>query len=169
MVVFFIPNLKFVEIYFIINISSVFINVLHLLQLLGESSTGFIIVNLLTVLLNSSVLVCVYTQLCPTLQDPMDWCLPGFSVHGSFQARILEWLPLPTPRGLPDLGIKPASLASLALAGWFFITSAIFLTACLITWHSHYWGKCMKIFSCNDRYITFSFFHFWQNVFYWFF
>ena len=48
---------KVFEIYFIINISSVFIKVLHLLQLLGEGSTGFIIVNLLTVLLNSSVLV----------------------------------------------------------------------------------------------------------------
>ena len=30
------------------------------------------------------------TQLCPTLQDPMDWGLPGFSVHGIFQAKILD-------------------------------------------------------------------------------
>ena len=31
------------------------------------------------------------TQLCPTLRDPMDHSLPGSSVHGLFQARILEW------------------------------------------------------------------------------
>ena len=30
-------------------------------------------------------------QLCPTLSDPMDFSLPGFSVHGIFQARVLEW------------------------------------------------------------------------------
>ena len=31
-------------------------------------------------------------QSCPTLCDPMDCSLPGFSVHGIFQARILEWV-----------------------------------------------------------------------------
>ena len=30
-------------------------------------------------------------QLCPTLSDPMDCSLPGSSVHGIFQARVLEW------------------------------------------------------------------------------
>ena len=30
-------------------------------------------------------------QLCPTLRDPMDCSLPGSSVHGIFQARVLEW------------------------------------------------------------------------------
>ena len=30
-------------------------------------------------------------QLCPTLHDPMDCSLPGSSVHGIFQARVLEW------------------------------------------------------------------------------
>ena len=30
-------------------------------------------------------------QLCPTLCDPMDCSLPGSSVHGIFQARVLEW------------------------------------------------------------------------------
>ena len=28
---------------------------------------------------------------CPTLCDPMDCGLPGSSVHGIFQARVLEW------------------------------------------------------------------------------
>ena len=30
-------------------------------------------------------------RLCPTLSDPMDSSLAGSSVHGSFQARVLEW------------------------------------------------------------------------------
>ena len=30
-------------------------------------------------------------QSCPTLRDPMDCSLPGSSVHGIFQARVLEW------------------------------------------------------------------------------
>ena len=30
-------------------------------------------------------------QLCPTLSDLMDCSLPGSSVHGIFQARVLEW------------------------------------------------------------------------------
>ena len=30
-------------------------------------------------------------QLCPTLSDPMDCSLPGSSLHGIFQARVLEW------------------------------------------------------------------------------
>ena len=31
------------------------------------------------------------TQSCPTLREPMDCSLPGSSVHGIFQARVLEW------------------------------------------------------------------------------
>ena len=31
------------------------------------------------------------TQSYPTLSDPMDYSLPGSSVHGMFQARVLEW------------------------------------------------------------------------------
>ena len=30
-------------------------------------------------------------QSCPTLSDPMDCSLPGFSIHGIFQAGVLEW------------------------------------------------------------------------------
>ena len=30
-------------------------------------------------------------QPCPTLSDPMDRSLPGSSIHGIFQARIVEW------------------------------------------------------------------------------
>ena len=36
-------------------------------------------------------------QSCPTLRDPMDCSLPGSSIHGIFQARVLEWVPLLSP------------------------------------------------------------------------
>ena len=38
------------------------------------------------------------TQLCPTLSDPMDCSPPGYSVHGILQARILEWIVMPSSR-----------------------------------------------------------------------
>ena len=38
-------------------------------------------------------------QSCPILCDPMDYSLPGFSVHGIFQARILEWVAISFSRG----------------------------------------------------------------------
>ena len=37
----------------------------------------------------------------------MDHSLPGSSVHGIFQARILEWVAIPSPGVLPDPEIKP--------------------------------------------------------------
>ena len=38
-------------------------------------------------------------QSCLTLCDPMDCSLPGSSVHGILQARILEWAVMPSSRG----------------------------------------------------------------------
>ena len=46
-----------------------------------------------------------------TLCDPMDCSPPGSSVHGILQARILEWLPLPSPGDLPDPEIETVSLS----------------------------------------------------------
>ena len=48
----------------------------------------------------------------------MDDSLPGSSVHGIFQARILEWVAIPSPGDLPDPEIEPGSPA---LAGGFFM------------------------------------------------
>ena len=39
------------------------------------------------------------SQLYPTLCDPMDRSLPGSSVHGILQARILKWVAVPFSRG----------------------------------------------------------------------
>ena len=79
----------------------------------------------------------------------MDYSLPGYSVHGILQTRILEWvaLPCPPPRGLPNTGIKPTSLMSPALAGGFFTTST--------TWEAH-------IHAMNQS----LFLHLWHPVFF---
>ena len=61
-------------------------------------------------------------QLCPTLCNPMDRSLLGSSVHGILQARKLKWVACPHP--LPNPGIEPATLMSLAAAGGLFTTSA---------------------------------------------
>ena len=52
----------------------------------------------------------------------MDCGPPGSSIHGILRARILEWLPFPSPGDLTDPGVEPASLTSSALAGVFFTT-----------------------------------------------
>ena len=39
------------------------------------------------------------SQLCPNLYDSMDCSPPGSSVHGILQARILEWVAMPSSRG----------------------------------------------------------------------
>ena len=50
-------------------------------------------------------------QLRPALRDPMDCSLPGSSVHGILQTRILEWVTIPFPVDLPNPGIEPRSPA----------------------------------------------------------
>ena len=79
-----------------------------------------------------SVCVCVresIAQLCLTLCNPMDYSLPGSSVHGILQARILEWVAMHCSREsawLRDWTKSPA------LAGRFFTTSA--------TWEAPFTG-----------------------------
>ena len=73
---------------------------------------------------NMSIYACMHAKLplsCPTLCDTRDGSLPGSSVHGILQARLLE---CPHPGDLPDSGIEPMSLASPALTSRFFTTSA---------------------------------------------
>ena len=47
-------------------------------------------------------------QSCQILCDPIDCSPPGSSVHGILQARILEWVAVPS-RDFPSPGIKPTS------------------------------------------------------------
>ena len=63
-----------------------------------------------------------YVQSLVEVCDPMGCSLPGSFAHGIFQARILEWVAIPSPGDLLNPGNEPASLASPALAGGFFAT-----------------------------------------------
>ena len=82
--------------------------------------------------------MCVCAQLCPTLCDPMDYSPPSSSVHGIFQARILE--------RIADPGIESASLAPPALAGRFFTTMSLHSIAKQLPLISSlFWEVCMNV------------------------
>ena len=49
------------------------------------------------------------TQSCPTFCNPTDCSPPGSSIHGIFQARVLEWAAISFSGDLPDPGIEPRS------------------------------------------------------------
>ena len=56
------------------------------------------------------LLLCLVTQVCPTLCHPMGCSPTCSSVHGIFQARLLEWVAIFLLQGnLLDPGIKPGS------------------------------------------------------------
>ena len=62
------------------------------------------------------MLSCSIAQSCQTLCDLMDYSPPGSSVHGMLQARILEWVAIPFPKGSSRLRDSAAP----TLAGRFF-------------------------------------------------
>ena len=65
-------------------------------------------------MMNVYMCVCVL-QSHLTLCSPLGSSQPGSSVHGIFQARMLEWVAIFLQGDLPDLGIKPMSPMSRAL------------------------------------------------------
>ena len=58
-------------------------------------------------------------QSCPTLSNPIDCSLPDSTIRGIFQARILEWVAIPSPEDLPNPGTEPKSPALQADAFFF--------------------------------------------------
>ena len=57
-------------------------------------------------------------QSCLTLCQPMDYNPPGSSVHGILQARILEWVAIPSSNGSSQGGMKPILLGLPVLGRW---------------------------------------------------
>ena len=57
--------------------------------------------------------LCLVAQLCLTLSYPMDCSLPGSSVHEILQARTLEWVAMPSSRGLSWPSVAAAAAKSL--------------------------------------------------------
>ena len=54
-------------------------------------------------------------QLCPTLCSPMDCSLPGFSVHGIFQARILKWVTISLSKPIANIILSDEKLKAFPL------------------------------------------------------
>ena len=74
--------------------------------------------------LRSLLLYVLIIQSCLTLCDPMDCSPPGSSVHGIFQATILEWVALPSSRG----SSRPSNQASLSYV------------SCIVRWAFYHQG-----------------------------
>ena len=47
---------------------------------------------------------CLTRSSCPTCSDPIDCSLPGSSIHGIFQARVLEWGAIAFSESIPRMG-----------------------------------------------------------------
>ena len=78
-------------------------------------------------------------QSCPTLSDPMDCSLPGSSIHGIFQARVLEWGAIAFSEN-PNIG------------GWYFF----FSKTCMETVFTDF--SCLFNIFLNLQNITFIYF-----------
>ena len=61
-------------------------------------------------------------QSCPTLCDPVDYSLPGSSVHEILQARILEWFAMPSSKGSSPPTDQTHMSCISSIAGGFFTT-----------------------------------------------
>ena len=88
------------------------------------------------------------TQLCPTFCNPMDYSLPGFSVHGILQARILEWVTIPFSR---ESSWPRDQTQVSCIAGRLFLFMVWVTTKSLLVWWEHtpslvaaaFWFKIM--------------------------
>ena len=68
---------------------------------------------------------CSVAQSCLALWNPIGFNPTGTSVHGIFQAVILEWVAISFPEDLLDPGIKPTSPMSSVLVGESFTTTPL--------------------------------------------
>ena len=62
-------------------------------------------------------------QSCPILCDTVDWSLPGSSVHGILQVRILEWVAMPFSRESSQPRDQP-SVFYVSCIGWLVFTTS---------------------------------------------
>ena len=90
-------------------------------------------------------------QSCLTFRDPMDYSPPASSVHGILQARILEWVAMPSSRGSSQPREDQTQVSSVScIAGGFFTTEpprkpygTYFLLNSMRIWgefHNPYWS-----------------------------
>ena len=82
--------------------------------------------------------------------DPVDCSLSDFPVHGILQARIMEWVTVPSLWDPSHPGIQSASLRSTALAGSFFTTSTTWEAHSTLLFDSSQIGSADEIFCTNS-------------------
>ena len=109
----------------------------------------------------SHAFMCVFgqsLQSCLTLCDPMDCSPPGSSVDGILQARILEWVAMPSSRG----SSWPRDLNHVScFAGKFFTTELLgspFVCTCVCAW----WCECLFVHVCIELQVWGS--HLWHPI-----
>ena len=83
---------------------------------------------------------CLIAQSCLTLCDRMDYSIPGSSIHGIFQARILEWVAISYSRG--SSWSRDGTCIS-CIAGEFFTTST--------TWEAWFYHTTFLIWQKNQN------------------
>ena len=85
--------------------------------------------------------MCLVTQSCPTLCNPMDYSPQGSAVHGILQARILEWVAMPSSRG----SSQPTDWTQVScIAGRFF---TVWATREALISHSRTWRRMAPLSS----------------------
>ena len=100
----------------------------------------------------SETCVCADAQSCPVLCDPMDCSPPGFSVHRSFQKRILEWVATPSSRrSFQTEGLNPHLLRLMHCKRMFYHGAAweTSYSIILVSLISHYENTNFQSHQCN--------------------
>ena len=77
----------------------------------------FIFESVYLLMILGKCIVLSYSGVSELFAPPMNYSLLGYSVHGIFQARILNWVAITFSRDIPDPEIKPTYPESPALAG----------------------------------------------------
>ena len=100
-------------------------------------------------------------QSCPTLCDPMDCSLSGSSIHGIFQARVLEWIAISFSRG----SSRPRNWTRVSsIAGRRFMVGAIREALCLFFKEPQDWfpTEAVPVYVPTNRARGFFFKHLFQ-------
>ena len=95
------------------------------------------------------------TQSCPTLHDPVDCSLPGSSIHGIFQARVLEWGAIAFSRPYLELTLNKSFSFFLSL----YIKRGLFrrkLLPQLLSQYVHVWRNTFDCLSKMSKWVIFS-------------
>ena len=86
-------------------------------------------------------------QSCPTLSNPKDWSLQGSSVHGIFQARVLEWGAIAFSEILHSALLKTSKITYWSISVT--VNFSVSLSLCMFS--SNVWGFLVRITIHNKQ------------------